>query len=155
MLYNVSIGPGSELGFCECAQLRCSGVEVPPHGSEAYAAPEVVRAMHERAPITAHSAEDIWALGVVAYEAIASTRVFSSVLDRGSAALCARGQRRYVWEVPGACSKAFMRSNMREVVLRCLSRHAADRPAAVTVLRAFSQLYVNPALPTPVKADAS
>jgi serine/threonine protein kinase len=74
--------------------------------------------------------QDIWALGVIVYEALAGCRAHTTAEAHAAAA----GAQPYTWERDPA--PAFAQSRLREIVLACLSRNRNDRPTAHDVLAA-------------------
>ena len=84
------------------------------------------------------AAQDVWALGVMAYEAIARTRTFNCARDTGP---CAAGASQYPWErPPEEQPDAWRRSRLRALVAPCLARSPAARPTAASLLAEVSRL---------------
>jgi serine/threonine protein kinase len=117
----------------------------------AYAAPEVVQAYCARQLVTVHPAQDVWALGVIVYEAITGAPAFGRMANLDTVYAAAHGQAAYAWEAGarGGTSgggggsdgaAAFARSRVREAVLRCLHREPARRPTASQVLKAVDRV---------------
>lgn len=110
-----------------------------PRCSLAYAAPELVRASTEQHNIAAHPASDIWALGVVAYEAMSGRGAHRFVSSEELAA-SAYGQRNYVWETPEGSTEQFVRSRACHIVLQCLRREPERRPTAAQLLQMIDRV---------------
>ena len=110
-----------------------------PRCSLAYAAPELVRANAEQRNIAADPASDIWALGVVAYEAM-SDRGAHRFVSAEQLTESAYGQRDYIWETPEGNTEQFMRSRACHIVLQCLRREPARRPTAAQLLQAIDRV---------------
>jgi serine/threonine protein kinase len=82
-------------------------------------------------------AHDIWALGVLAYEAVTGTRALLSIDDVRS---CASGSSPYPWELPAAeLHPAWRASRLRHLLQPCLARDAAKRPSAVSLTVSVSR----------------
>lgn len=85
-----------------------------------------------------HPSHDIWALGVVAFEAVTQSRALTS---QAQIAQCVQGGAAYPWEVPpGAQPQAWRQSRLRPLVAPCLQRDAALRPTAAQVHAAVGRL---------------
>ena len=109
-----------------------------PRCTPAYAAPEVVLAVDDCHAIAASPAVDMWAFGVIAFEAIARAPALSAI----SAILrCARGRAAYPWEAPPAQQpRAWRHSRLRALLLPCLAREPAARPNAAAVLASVARI---------------
>ena len=82
------------------------------------------------------AAQDVWALGVMAYEAIVGAVTFSSIIDVGD---CAVGVTQYPWDQPTEAQPvAWRRSRLRTLVAPCLARDPATRPTATALLKVVS-----------------
>jgi serine/threonine protein kinase len=66
-----------------------------------YAAPEVVRAYEDSSKLEVSAAQDVWALGVMAYEAMVGQPSFPRHTRASVVFQCAHGTRLYPWERPG------------------------------------------------------
>ena len=105
----------------------------------AYAAPEVLQSYAAGMRIAAHPAVDIWALGVMVYEALTGALVFPPFGQRpvdvyaaaSGSASCPWGLHRNV---------RFSRYRIRPVIEACLARDAAARPSAVQLLAQLDRL---------------
>jgi hypothetical protein len=93
---------------------------------------------------------DIFALGLLAFEALSGAKVFGSAhevatgkaLDvTDSIQACACGKQQYPWERPGAQEKhACLRSLLGPVVVQCLHRDASQRPDAKMLCQNIAKL---------------
>lgn len=84
------------------------------------------------------AAQDLWALGVIAYEAVVGAVTFDSVTAIGE---CAAGAALYPWERPmEAQPAAWRRSKLRRLVAPLLAREARARPPASELLQAFGRM---------------
>lgn len=97
-----------------------------------YAAPEVLHSYASKRRIAAQPAADVWALGVLVYEALTSTSVFAPFgVKRDDIFAAAAGDMAYPWEaMPNA---AFSQSKLRKLVEACVSRDPKLRPSAAQV----------------------
>ena len=78
--------------------------------------------------VTVHPGHDVWALGVIAYEAITQTR---SLTTQNQIAQCAQGHAQYPWEAHSSQQpQEWLQSRLRTVMMPCLQRDAAARPTA-------------------------
>lgn len=100
----------------------------------------MARAYAARSPVSTDGAADIWALGVIVYEAISGSHAFPRLSGTEPILKCAHGGAKYPWEGDGVAGGAFARSRVRELVLRCLSREPDRRPRAPAVLRAIDRI---------------
>ena len=75
----------------ECTFPRCTPL---------YAAPEVMQALDHGQDIVVQPSQDIWALGVMAYEIIAGQPLFPRGSLSNLAYQCAAGDQPYPWERP-------------------------------------------------------
>jgi serine/threonine protein kinase len=112
---------------------------VPPQCSLGYAAPEVIVAFSERKDLQSSAAMDIWALGVIVYEAL--TRQ-AAVDPFGGVNFClelAQGESKYPWE-DGEQAFEFRGSRARKVVEACLHRDPERRVAASDIVGSFRMI---------------
>jgi serine/threonine protein kinase len=108
-----------------------AGEMVPAAGTLAYAAPELVNALNAQQNIRATPAHDMWAIGVMAYEALSFTRAFPTFQAADVIAACAAGRAKYVWEGRmEELAPPFAKSRLCDVVLSCLARNPDERPTA-------------------------
>ena len=107
---------------------------VAPTCTLPYAPPELITAACDGTGVQASGAHDVWALGVIAYEAIVQGQALQtqqSILD------CADGRAAYPWELPTEQQPvAWRKSKLRSLVAPCLARSADARPHASDVLAA-------------------
>ena len=91
--------------------------------------------------VTVAAAADIWALGVMAFEALVG---FRAVETTAHVFLCASGGQPYPWdeaELPAAPER-WRKSRLRPVIEQCLTRDAAARPTAAQVAAQLERLWV-------------
>lgn len=84
------------------------------------------------------AAQDLWALGVIAYEAVVGALTFTSVAAIGE---CASEMTQYPWERPlEAQPSVWRRSKLRGLIAPCLSREPEARPSAAALLDALGRM---------------
>jgi serine/threonine protein kinase len=119
-----------------------AGTDVQPLCTPAYAPPEVLIALESRTTIKADPAHDVWALGVIAFEAFSKVSLLSQLgVDRAMCLKLAQGQETYPWEQTQMQSD-YRDSRVRSVVEACLARDAERRPSADEVCRAIKQFSI-------------
>ncbi|NJR43899.1 MAG: hypothetical protein HC767_15805 [Akkermansiaceae bacterium] len=122
-----------------------AGTEVPITCSLAYAPPEVVHLIQDgEQKMVADKSTDMWALGVIAFEMLTKSRVFSTATSSPEQAmrqLC--GLDPLPWEdgAEGAEEKLQMLKGLRPAVLRCLARDPKARPTASGVQRLLGDVF--------------
>ena len=100
---------------------------VCPACALAYAPPAVVTARGNNVAVA--GGHDVWALGVLTFEALSQRRAFSS----GEHIIaCAAGSRRYPWH--DCSAPTWRQSPLRPLVLGCLTPCERARPTAADVL---------------------
>ena len=102
-----------------------------------YAAPEVVIAYDDQRRVTAAAACDVWALGVMVFEALTRTPAVDPFQGVEGAKKLARGELRYPWEGE-ELDRTFGGSRARRVVEACLARDPAARPTAAALVQSIS-----------------
>ena len=103
-----------------------------PRCTLAYSPPELAHAVDASRRVTVSAAHDVWALAVMAYEAVAQQQVLHMT---GQVFECALGAAQYPWECPEeAQPPAWRQSRLRAVLLPCLSRDTTARPSAAALL---------------------
>ena len=109
-----------------------------PRCSLGYAPPEVVRAAHNNEHVRISPAQDMWALGVIAFEAVVGSVTFKLSAD---VADCAYGRARYPWERASAEQPAaWQQSRLRRLLQPCMSREPRQRPVAEVLLASVSKM---------------
>ena len=115
-----------------------AGEVIKPRCTLAYAAPEVVAAVSESRPLEVAPSHDVWAVGMLAYEAIVQRTTMAAM---GDILDCAYGRRPYPWEAPAdAQPPAWRQSRLRALLAPCLARDAAQRPTAAALLASISRM---------------
>jgi serine/threonine protein kinase len=105
----------------------------------AYAAPEVLAAYAARQKIPADPAQDIWALGVMAYECLTHSTVFPVYLEPRVVFAAASGQTKYPWETD-VLNETFRRSRARQLIAACVTRDPRRRPTAEKLVKMIDNL---------------
>jgi serine/threonine protein kinase len=101
----------------------------------AYAAPEAVLAFSERCDLVVHPSLDVWGLGVLAYECLASFDAPVYFKSKAHVERCARGEEMYPWELPNDQQPvSWRRSRAKDILLPCLERDFRKRPTAGMLL---------------------
>ena len=94
--------------------------------------------MYDRRHLATAAAHDVWALGVMAFEATVGCH---SAPTMQVLKLCAAGTHPYPWELPRAEQPAAWRASpLRRVLAPCLSRDPAARPSAALLAAGLSGL---------------
>ena len=107
--------------------------------SPAYAPPEVLQSYAAGMRTTAHPSADVWALGVMVYEALTDDAVFPPFVTAARDVFAAaRGSVRYPWELDRDAQ--FSRYRVRPAVEACLARDPAARPSAVQLITMIDRL---------------
>lgn len=102
-----------------------------PRCTPLYAAPEVMQALDHNCDIVVQPSQDIWALGVMAYEIIVGEPLFPRGTLSNVVYQCAAGDQQYPWErAREAQPEAWRRSRLRAAVVPCLAREPTRRPSA-------------------------
>ena len=117
-----------------------AGEQSWPSCTPPYAPPEVALPALDGGgrQVVVQPSHDMWALGVMAYEALTQTRALT--LQR-QVVQCAHGDEAYPWEAPVKQQHpAWRGSRLRPILEPCLSRDAAARPSAEATLKAVSRL---------------
>jgi serine/threonine protein kinase len=109
-----------------------------PRCTLAYAPPDVVLAVRANQEIPVSPAQDVWALGVMAFESIVRCKTLRTM---GDIADCANGAQLYPWEAESAAQPpAWRQSRLRPLLAPCLSRDPAQRPTAAQLLAAVGSI---------------
>ena len=94
-------------------------------------------AHEDKRPVTADAACDVWALGVMVFEAFTRQPGVDPLGGADGAKKLARGELSYPWEAE-ELDKAFGGSRARRVVESCLARDPAARPTAAALVQSIS-----------------
>lgn len=95
----------------------------------------MVRAYANHDDVTVAAAHDIWALGVIAFEALTQLRGFT---EASAIYSCADGAQQYPWVNGG--STQWQASPLRQLVLGCVATQASERLSAAGVLSVAAAL---------------
>jgi hypothetical protein len=107
---------------------NAAGEDVWPRCMLAYAPPDIVAAVRADRNILASPAQDMWALGVMALEAIVHRVTLTTMGDNTD---CASGAQAYPWEgEPAAQPPAWRHARAARAVPRARPRAAPGRGAA-------------------------
>ena len=114
---------------------------VPPRCTLAYAPPEVVAAYHGRTNITVAAAHDVWALGVIAFEAVVGHLAVQSLEQLFQ---CAQGKVPFPWDVSmlSEAPERWRYSRLRPLIEHCLAHDAAERPTAAEVMQQVERMWL-------------
>ena len=104
-----------------------------------YASPEVVQSWVDHAAIPAYPSADIWALGVIMWEALTHRAAFARFAPKSDVIAAAAGTALYPWEA-ATLDAPFARSRIRLAVEACLQRDAAARPSAAELVSMIDRL---------------
>jgi serine/threonine protein kinase len=77
---------------------QCTGEVASTQFTPAYAAPEILQNFQQDIPIEAHPSQDIWALGVMLYEALTCSKLALPGTPIESLMELAKGDKLYPWE---------------------------------------------------------
>ena len=116
-----------------------AGKEAPAQCTLGYAAPEVIRAFDDKALVTVDPAQDVWALGVMVFEAFTRKPAVDPFGGVEGCVALARGDKQYPWEAEEQ-AKAFGGSRARQLVESCLAREPEKRPSAAALVDAINMI---------------
>ena len=102
----------------------------------------MIIAYNDKRPITADAACDVWALGVMVFEAFTRQPAVDLFGGADGTLKLARGELAYPWEA-AELDKAFGGSRARRVVEACLARDPAARPTAAALARSITLISNN------------
>ena len=103
-----------------------------------YAAPEVVSAWEGGAATgRADTAADIWAFGVTAYEALTRAPAWPRKAAESDITNALAGRAPLPWERQALDAPNNFRARVKGIVLECLHRDPAQRPAAGALAQAL------------------
>ena len=122
-----------------------AGEHIFPRCTLAYAPPEVVAAYQAGANITVAPAQDIWALGVMAFEALTGGRAVAATQELF---LCAAGAKAYPWDssMLADAPPRWRKSRLRPTIEQCLAHDPAQRPEAQAIVEQVNRLWVQTSL---------
>ena len=113
-----------------------AGEETPPQCTLGYAAPEVIIAYDNKQRVAAAPAQDVWALGVMVFEAFTRKPAVDPFRGAEGCKQLARGEAKYPWE-EGEQDQEFGGSRARRLVESCLARDPEQRPTAAALVEAI------------------
>lgn len=103
-----------------------------------YAAPEVLHALQQNQRVAAHPAQDIWTLGVLAYELVTGTRAFAGV-PPDAIYKCANAVTPYPWSAHPPHPN-LLASEARAIIEGCLRRDPMSRASAQQIFNKLQRL---------------
>lgn len=99
---------------------------------------EVAIAAWKDEKIRVHPSHDVWALGVIAFEAITNERALKG---QSNVVACAHGAQPYPWELPWEQQPVRWRnSRLNKLVMPALARDPAARASAEDLYAAVSRV---------------
>ena len=117
--------------------VRAGAVQLP-RCTLPYCDPDTANAVNSDSTVTVSPACDIWALGVMCYEAIAQKMALTTMADVFDGA---SGTKQFPWEAPAAQQPdAWRRSRLRSLIQPCLSRDASTRPTAAQIVQLIERV---------------
>ena len=119
--------------------LSAAGKETPPQCTLGYAAPEVIKAFDDKSRIMSAAAQDVWALGVMVFEAFTRKPAVDPFGGVEGCVALARGEKQYPWEAAEQ-AQAFGGSRARQLVESCLERDPEQRPTAAALVNAITMI---------------
>jgi serine/threonine protein kinase len=120
-----------------------AGTERKLSFSPLYAAPEIFQSLEAGArTMTADSATDIWALGVMAFELLAKTSAFPDDCAWDDLTAMLLSNAPLPWEEGGAKHGAMKElRGLQMTVEKCLERNPRDRPTATELISAWNRMF--------------
>jgi serine/threonine protein kinase len=109
-----------------------------------YSAPEVLQRPGAAEPGTVRvsCAQDVWAVGVIAFELLTGERAFpETALQEEIQSALLQGELPWEAGVPGAEERQAKFRGLRRAVLACLDRHPANRPTAASLLSSWESVF--------------
>jgi serine/threonine protein kinase len=128
----------------KCNMRHCADDVVRLTYSPAYSPPETLKEVEQGVMhVSARTAADMWAVGVIAYELAVKHRAFTPMLWPRSAVMeAAMGLRPYPWESEvGTFANIPELRALGRIVRACLARSPDRRPSAEEFLAAMNHMY--------------
>jgi serine/threonine protein kinase len=111
---------------------------LPEDYDRRYAAPEVLHSKQKSQQVTTDPSQDIWALGMLAYEVLTGDRVFPDG-DNGTILKHANALSPYPWSRP-KLHPAFEKSPTRELIEGCTRRDPKSRLDAQKIVQQLHRM---------------
>ena len=112
-----------------------------PRCTPRYAPPEVLVAHDAEQRIVVQPSQDVWALGVMVFEAVTGTNATPGRIKAATVYDRAHGKELYPWEEPPDAQPAtWRRSRLRTLTLSCLLRDASARPSAEELVQSIARM---------------
>jgi serine/threonine protein kinase len=109
-----------------------------PRCTLAYAAPELILAYNQNTKVQVSPAVDVWALGMMSYEATVGYSTFSSMQDLYN---CAQGTSKCPRELPSLQQPTeWQHSRIKALLQPCLERDPALRPSMADLVTMLGRL---------------
>ena len=99
----------------------------------------MVIGFHEQRAVPAAPSQDVWALGVMVFEALTRRPAVDPFGGAEGCKKLARGEAQYPWE-GGEQDREFGGSRARQLVESCLARDPERRPAAAALVEAIRMI---------------
>jgi serine/threonine protein kinase len=130
----------AHMAIAHWASARAGQMQGLPGFSWQYVAPEVLTAFKsEAAEYTVTGAEDMWALGIIAFELLTDQSAFLGMTSEEIEAQIL-GHEVAPWEAPSRTTRERMRG-FGKSVMKCLNRDPTQRPTALQVLQSWDRIF--------------
>jgi serine/threonine protein kinase len=131
----------AHMAIAHLAYAHAGQMQGRPGYSPQYVAPEVLAAYHSNAADYAVTgAEDIWALGIIAFELLTDQTAFPLGMATEEIEAQILGYEEAPWEAPSRKSRERMRA-FGKSVMKCLSRDPEERPSASQLLQSWDHVF--------------